>query len=236
MWGTVLLMAVVVGLEPEYVAGIKYILSRSSPLYRLIAFYVSGIITSLLAGILIVFAFGHVDSGNSLTLSPTIKVIAGIAFLGVALLFGAGIVTKIHDQFIAKRPKKSDKPPGIERIPGFNKLPSRIKMALQYDAPLIAWSAGIYVGIPGAYYLAAIAAILTAKISALTELAALLVFNLIAFMVVEGVIIAMIIKPDTARYRLGQLHKWIVANNRTIIVSLLSIAGLYLLFMGIAHH
>jgi len=46
----------------------------------------------------------------------------------------------------------------------------------------------------------------------------------------------MIIKPDTARYRLGQLHKWIVANNRTIIVSLLSIAGLYLLFMGIAHH
>ena len=233
MWGTVLLMGLIVGLEPEYARAIQYILPRSSPLYRLVAFYVSGFVTSLAIGSLIVFVFGHITPGNTLTLSPFVKTITGGACLLLALLFGTGVITRLYFNFRTKRPPKSAKQIGLERIPGFNKLPAGIKEALQNDAPLVAWTAGIYVGIPGAYYLAAIAVILSSNTSRLVELAALLVFNIIAFVLVESVIVAMIFKPGAVQQKLNQLHRWIKANNRSIITLVFAVVGIYLILMGI---
>jgi hypothetical protein len=50
--------------------------------------------------------------------------------------------------------------PSIEQLPGFDRLPPRAQTALKSESPWVAWIAGLAVGMPTAYYLAALAAIL----------------------------------------------------------------------------
>jgi hypothetical protein len=69
----------------------------------------------------------------------------------------------------------------VEKLPGFEKLPHSVQDVLRRESPWVAWVAGVAIGMPTAYYLAAIAAILRSGVGTAGQLGGLLVFNLIAF-------------------------------------------------------
>ena len=119
-------------------------------------------------------------------------------------------------------------------MPGFDKLPGRVKGALSKESPWVAWIAGLAVGMPTAYYLAAIAAILKSGSSAGVQIVALVVFNVIAFAQAEVPIVSFVVAPDATRSRIDTLYRWVSSHQRVVVTVLAGVVGVYLLIVGIS--
>ncbi len=243
MWGTVLLMAVVAVLDPVGIGVVAYLLSRPNPTPRLVAYLIGGFGVSLIAGGVVVFALGGAAVGKSSSVPPEIEIAVGALALLVAALVATGIAARLRDRAQARHPGShdSDGPvtpeperSGVEKLPGFEKLPQRAQNALRSDSPWIAWVVGVALGLPGAYYLAAIAAILKSGVGTGGRIAGLVVFNLILFAVAEIALVSFLVTPETTRARLEQLHQWVATHQRIIIATLAGIVGIYLLIVGIS--
>lgn len=195
MWGTVLLMAVAAGVDPARIAAVVFILSRSRPMRLLIAYFIGGFGISLIIGVVLVFVLKGAGIGQKSSIPPEIEIAVGALALLAALLVGTGVAARLRDRGQARQPKAAgtatvqpsnpDRRPGIEQLPGFARLPQRAQRALQSESPWVAWIAGLAVGMPTAYYLAAIAAILKAGSGATEQVGTLLVFNVLAFALAE---------------------------------------------------
>jgi hypothetical protein len=194
MWGTVLLMAVVVAIDPAQVGAVAYILSRPRAMRLLVAYFVGGFGVSLIAGGVILFVLDGVGIGQSSSIPPGIEFAVGTLALVVAALVGSGVAGRLRDRAQSRRagdqpadvpPSARDNRPSLERLPGFDKLPHRLLDALHNESPWIAWIYGVGFGVPSAYYLAAIAAILKSGVATGAQIGALLVFNLVAFAVAD---------------------------------------------------
>lgn len=127
----------------------------------------------------------------------------------------------------------ADKLAAIQKLPGLGKLAPRVQQALASESPWLAWIAGVAIGMPSAYYLAAIAIILKSGVAAGTQVAALLVFNLVAFAVVLIPIFGYLAAPTATRTRVNQVNDWVGSHERIVITVLAGGIGVYLLIKGI---
>jgi Sap, sulfolipid-1-addressing protein len=98
----------------------------------------------------------------------------------------------------------------------------------------VAWVAGLAVGMPTAYYLAAIAAILKSGSSAGMQIAALVVFNVIAFAQAEVPIVSFLVAPEATRNRIAQIYAWVSSHERVVVTVLAGAVGAYLVIIGIS--
>jgi hypothetical protein len=243
MWGTVLLMAVVAGVDPARIGAVAYMLTRPRPMRLLVAYFVGGFGVSLIIGGVVLFVLGEAGVGQSSSVPPEIEIAVGALALVVAALVGSGIAARLRDRAQARRgsanthdAKQDDQsgPVGLEKLPGFEKLPQRAQDALRSESPWIAWVAGVAIAMPTAYYLAAIAAILKSGVSTGGQIGALLVFNVIAFLAVEIPLVSFLTAPDATRARLDQIYKWVSTHQRVVITTLAGIVGVYLITVGIS--
>jgi Sap, sulfolipid-1-addressing protein len=240
MWGTVVLMAVVVAIDPAQVGGVAYILSRPRAMGLLVAYFIGGFGVSLIAGGVILFVLDGVGVGQGSSIPPEIEIAVGALALLVAALVGSGVAGRLRGR--AKSRHTSDPAaassgggrPSLEKLPGLDKLPHRLQDALQNDSPWIAWIYGVGFGMPSAYYLAAIAAILKSGVGTGAQIGALLVFNLVAFAVAEIPLVSFAIAPEATRARLDQLYTSISTHHRLVVTILASIVGVYLIVVGIS--
>jgi hypothetical protein len=122
----------------------------------------------------------------------------------------------------------------LEKRPGFDKLPRRLQGALRSESPWLAWIYGVAYGLPGAYYLAAIAAILKSGHGTVPRLSALLAFNVVAFASAEVPLVSFEIAPDQTRARVDQLSTWANSHKRLVVTTVASIVGCYLILIGIS--
>lgn len=106
--------------------------------------------------------------------------------------------------------------------------------ALGNDSVWIAWAAGAVYSAPGAYYLAGLA--LLAKLGAptVTDVLAILGFNVIMFALIELPLIGFVLAPERTRKLTGNLHAWMTAHRRALIVSLTGVIGTYLVVSGLS--
>ena len=244
MWGTVVLMAVVVGVHPSEFASVAYLLSRRHASRLLAGYLIGGFGLSLVTGAVITLGLGHVSAGNSSSVVPPwVEVAVGVLALVAALLVGTGVSARMHHRRMAQHPSDHGgvKPTAAEKKwsgpatpPGFDKLPHRLQHALRSGSPWVAWAAGFSFGMPGAYYLAAIAAILKSGVGAGVQVLALLVYNLIAFAVAEIALVGLLVAPDGTRSRVASAHVWATDHHRVVLTALAGIAGVYLVMHGIS--
>lgn len=243
MWGTVLLMAVVVAVDPGQVGAVAYILSRERALRLLVAYSVGGFGVSLMAGGVILFVLGQAGLGKSSSLPPEIEIAVGALALVVAALVGTGLAGRLRQRARLRRATSEppDKParvgqerPSVEQLPGFDKLPHRLQDALHNESPWIVWAYGVAVGMPSAYYLAALAAILKSGAGTSAQIGALLVFNFVAFAIAEIPLVSFALAPEATRARLDQFYTWISTHQRIVVTILAGIVGAYLIFVGIS--
>ena len=243
MWGTVLLMAVVAGAAPERIGAVAFILTRTKPTRLLVSYFVGGFGLSLIIGVVVVFVLKGIDIGKSSSIPPEIEIAVGALSLLVSILVGTRVSATLRRKVLARHPEahvpdldsplSSGGPPGIESLPGFDKLPDRVKTVLSKESPWVAWLAGIALGMPNAYYLAAIAAILKNGVGAGPQVAALVVFNVIAFAQAEIPIVSFLIAPKTTRTRIEQLYRWVSFHQRLVLTVLAGVVGIYLVIVGV---
>lgn len=243
MWGTVLLLSVVVAVDPAQVGAVAYILSRSSAMRLLVAYFIGGFGVSLIAGGVVLFVLNGVGVGQGSSIPPGVEIVVGVLALVVAALVGTGFAGRIRARATSRHGRAAgevlpstsgDSPPGLEKLPGFEKLPHRLQDALHNESPWVAWVYGVAFGLPSAYYLAAIAAILKSGVGTGAQIAALLLFNAIAFSVAAIPLASFAIAPEPTRARIDQLYKWVSTHQRLVVTALAGLLGVYLIAVGIS--
>jgi hypothetical protein len=243
MWGTVLLLSVVVAVDPAQVGAVAYILSRSSAMRLLVAYFIGGFGVSLIAGGVVLFVLDGVGVGQGSSIPPGVEIAVGGLALVAAALVGTGLAGRLRERAKSRRGRdpgemppgtSGDSPPGLEKLPGFEKLPHRLQDALQNESPWVAWVYGVAFGLPSAYYLAAIAAILKSGVGTGGQIAALLLFNAIAFSVAAIPLASFALAPEATRARIDQLYRWVSTHQRLVVTVLAGLLGGYLIVVGIS--
>ena len=98
----------------------------------------------------------------------------------------------------------------------------------------VAGIAGLGIALPSVDYLAALAVILASGAAAVTQVAVLLMFNIVAFALVEIPLLAYLLAPKATTTSMAALHNWIRSRRRLEVALLLVSVGCVFLAVGMA--
>ena len=88
--------------------------------------------------------------------------------------------------------------------------------------------------LPTAEYMAALAGILASGAGPAAQAGALLVFNVVAFALVEVPLLGYLAAPDKTRALIAALHDWIRSRRLRAIAHLLAAAGCFWIAAGVS--
>jgi Sap, sulfolipid-1-addressing protein len=212
----VLVMAFAVSLEPFRIGMTVLMLNRPRPMLQLLAFLCGGFAMGIAVGLIVLFAFRRrLLLGSTYFTLPKVQILIGV----VALLVAAVLAARVFTGRFGPRPEK---------------LATLAQRLLNGRSLWIAGMAGLGIALPSVDYLAALAVILASRAAAMTQVGALLMFNVVAFALVEIPLLAYLLAPQTTRTSMVALHDWIRSRRRVEVATLLAAVGGVLLAAGIA--
>lgn len=209
MWITLLVMALVVSLEPFRIGMTVVMLNRPRPVLQLAAFLTGGFLMGLSVGAVVLFVVGSrlTHSASAHFTLPKVQIA-----IGLAALLAAAIVA-------ATRPRPRTPPAWLTRLLGGHSL-------------WVAGGAGLGIALPSVDYLAALAVIAAAGASPATQFSALLLFNVVAFALVEIPLLAYLIAPERTSAAMTRLHLWVRTRPRNGVAGVLAAVGVVLVTAG----
>jgi hypothetical protein len=209
-------MAFAVSLEPFRIGMTVLMLNRPRPMLQLLAFLCGGFAMGIAVGLIVLFAFRRrLLLGSTYFTLPKVQILIGV----VALLVAAVLAARVFTGRFGPRPEK---------------LATLAQRLLNGRSLWIAGMAGLGIALPSVDYLAALAVILASRAAAMTQVGALLMFNVVAFALVEIPLLAYLLAPQTTRTSMVALHDWIRSRRRVEVATLLAAVGGVLLAAGIA--
>lgn len=218
MWIPLLAMAVAVSLEPFRIGMTVVMLNRPRPLLQLVTFLAGGFAMGTAVGVIVLFLLRPALGSAHFTL-PRVQIVVGAVVLLTAAAVAAGVLERKPD-FSGVR----------ERGP----LATRTRQLLNGRSLWTAGAAGLGIALPSVDYLAALALIVASGAAAATQVGALLLFNVVAFGLVEIPLISYLVAPDRTRSTLSALNDWLQVRRRRGVATLLAVVGAVLLVVGFA--
>jgi Sap, sulfolipid-1-addressing protein len=209
MWFTLLVMAVAVSLEPFRVGMTVLMLNRPRPMLQLLVFLCGGYLMGISVGLVVLFIFRRKLLGSAYFTLPKVQILIGV----LALLAAAALAVR-----------------GM----GPAKLPTRVQGLLRGHSLWVSGLAGMGIALPSVDYLAALAVILASDAAATKQIGALLMFNAVAFALVQIPLVAGLVAPDKTRTAMAALNRWIRSRRRAEVATLLTGVGCVLLAVGLA--
>ena len=208
MWITLLAMALAVSLEPFRVGMTVLMLNRPRPGLQLAAFLGGGFLMGLTVGAVVLFAVeSRLPKSAHFTL-PKVQIV-----IGLLALLAAGYLTLTK---------------GRPRTP-----PVWLIRLLEDKSLWVAAAAGLGIALPSLDYLAALAVIAAGTTAIATRLCALLMFNVVAFALIELPLLAYLVAPQRTHTAMTHLHHVIRARRRNKVAALLGLVGTVLLGVGL---
>ncbi len=211
---TILVMAVAVSLEPFRIGMTVLMLNRPRPLLQLSAFLCGGFAMGMSVGLVVLFVLRRALTGAGYFTLPRVQILIGV----LALLAAAVVAVK----------------PSAGRGAEPGRFSTRVRALLNGRSLWVAGVAGLGIALPSVDYLAALAVILASGAAAMTQVGALLMFNAVAFALVEMPLLAYALAPGRTRSSMATLHEWIRARRRLEVAALLGVVGAALLAAGLA--
>lgn len=208
MWFTLLVMAVAVSLEPFRIGMSVLMLNRPRPHLQLTAFLAGGFLMGLTVGAVVLFAVESRLLASAHFTLPRVQMV-----IGTLALLAAVVVATTKGR--ARTP-----PVWLTRLLGGQSL-------------WVAGAAGLSIALPSVDYLAALAVIAAGSTTAAMRLCALLVFNVVAFALVEIPLLAYLVAPQRTLAAMTGLHQWIRARRRREVAVLLGVVGVVLVTAGL---
>lgn len=221
---TIGVMAIAVSLEPFRIGMTVLMLNRPRPLLQLLAFLAGGFAMGLTVGAAVLFLFRRILLGSTYFTLPRVQILIG----ALALLAAAALAAKIA----ADRLGGPDPTPADDDRAGPGTLMTRTRRLLDGRSLWAAAAAGVGIALPSVDYLAALAVILASGAPATTQVGALLMFNLIAFSLVEIPLVAYLLAPTATRGAMTALQEWIRSRRRLEVAALLAGVGCVLIAIG----
>lgn len=247
MWSTVLVMAVVAGVDPLRIGVVAYMLSRRHPMRLLLPFFAVAFGLNVAVGAAVVFVFKNTSGDGGQAISPAAEIGIGVAALLIAALVASGAAARLLDRFRRRRavvpaggsdrpePGEGPAPPPLDSLPIVSKLPESVKAALRGEAAWAAALLGLSNGFPTPYYLAAMAAALTSGAAAGEQMAALVVFNVVGFAAALIPIISFWIAPAATRSAVERIYAAMKIHQRLVITVIAGAVGVFFVGLGLSH-
>jgi hypothetical protein len=208
MWITLLVMAVAVSLEPFRIGMSVLMLNRPRPHLQLAAFLCGGFLMGLSMGAVVLFALESRFLASPHFTLPTVQIVIGTLALAGAVVLAT----------TTGRPRTP--PAWLTRLLGGQSL-------------WVAGIAGLGIALPSVDYLAALAVIAAGSPTTATRMTALLVFNVVAFAMVEIPLLAYLLAPERTLAAMTALNQWIRARQRREVAGLLAVVGGVLVTAGL---
>jgi len=205
MLATVLIMALAVSVEPFRIGMTMLMLNRPRPVLQLSAFLLGGFAMGTTVGLIVLFVFRRILLGTSFVTVPRVQLVIGLLVLFIA----AGVAIDVFGR-LGPRPAKFARP-ATELLKG--------------DSLSVAGVAGLSIALPSVDYLAALAVILASGAAALTQVAVLVAFNVVAFALVEIPLLAYLLAPKPTAKAVTTLHEWIRSRRRRDVAIALAVIG-----------
>ena len=222
MWITLLAMAIAVSLEPFRLGMTILMINRPRPLLQLLAFLAGGFAMGITVGVIVLFVLRPALGFAHFTL-PRVQIVVGAVLLVNAALVATGIIGR-------KRVDEPEGPPARSSGP----IATLTRKVLDGRSLWTAGVAGLGIALPSVDYLAALALIVASGTTAAKQFGALLLYNVVAFGLVEIPLLCYLIAPDRTRSTLARLHTWMRARGRREVATLLAVVGCVLVVAGVA--
>jgi Sap, sulfolipid-1-addressing protein len=210
-------LAFLAAVNPKLLGVDLLIIDNRRPRAMFLCFLAGGMGLSVTLGVLDVTVFEVDAIRTQSSSSATLDLVLGIALLTVGALVGTGRVRrreKVH--------------PGD----GKPKKESWAVRALREPHLVLAVVIGALSGTPGATYITALHHLVTGSYSTATEIAAVVVFNLIMFSPVIVPLVFLETRPEATRSKLRYLNEWISGHARQLIAGVLLAVGAYMTISG----
>ncbi len=203
-----MVMALVVSLEPFRIGMTVVMLNRPRPVLQLATFLAAGFLMGLSVGAVVLFAVGSRLPQSAHLTVPKVQI-------------AIGLVSLIAAAFLATTKARTGHPPAwLTRL-------------LDGQSLWVAGGAGLGIALPSVDYLAALAVIAAAGVPTATQFSALLLFNIVAFALVEIPLLAYLIAPDRTRSAMTRFHSWIRTRPRRGVAGVLAVLGAVLVTAGV---
>ncbi|HKI39691.1 MAG: GAP family protein [Mycobacterium sp.] len=234
MWATVLILAGSVIFEPIRLGLVILLLNRRRPLFQLIAFLCGGFTMGVGVGLVVLFALRTAPVIGHLTVAE-VQVGSGLIALLIAVVLS---MTVTLQNVFTRAPAPVDGYGGVtllERPPesGMQRLTERARGFLQGDSLYVAGISGLGAALPSANYMGSMAAVLASHAAPVTQVQALLAFNLVAFTVAELPLVGYLAAPQKTRAFMAALHTWLRSRSRRDAAALVGVGGGFMLMLGL---
>jgi hypothetical protein len=262
MLSSVLVVALLTGLDPVRFGVILLMISRSRPVQNLLVYWIGCMIVSvsaLLVPLMVLHAtpmftsFTHDLATPATVANSTVRHIQ----LGVGVL-ALSIVALMAVRFSARQRAHlstpggntstlvldSNRPNAISRQLGrtqdaatedgsaIRRLPARARNAWENGSLWVALVIGLLSGPPPSPYLFALTTIPTSGAAIGTQLTAAIAFVVGMLALVEIILVSYLAAPAKTQAVLRRLHDWVRPHSRQVLVAILAVVGVWLVAKG----
>ncbi|MHC9292783.1 GAP family protein [Mycobacterium sp. LTG2003] len=236
MWATVLVMAFAVIFEPIRIGLAVLMLNRPRPLLQLLAFLCGGFTMGMGVGLIVLFVLRSTPLASGRFTVPSVQITVGV----IALLIAVALATNISMRGLRRRPAPASTGPeaaSYDDVPAGRRsqIAIRIRQILGGDSLWVAWVSGLGTALPSANFMGAMAVILASGEAPIAQAQALLLFNVVAFTLVEIPLIGYIAAPKRTQALLSSFHVWLKNRPRRDMAVVVAAGGCLMLAMGLAH-
>jgi hypothetical protein len=214
----VLILALASTVRPTSIAAVYALLSAPEPRRLLFLYVVTGLITVIAFGVIVVVVFhgANTHRGHS-QLEEIVEVIGGVIVLGFGLALQRGLIGGRTGN----------------EAPTANRWSNALQSHGGVISPKVAALAGPATHIPGIFYLVALNTISASSPRLIPSLIEVVIFCAIWFALPIAAWVTFLVKPAATREAVAALQAWTVRNGRVIVITVCVVVGLYLVIDGI---
>ncbi len=229
------LLALDAALYPTLLAAVVILLAQERPVALLAAYLAGGMLMSVGIGLAIVLVLG---GSSSLSSTSGLSWGADMAVGGLALLLAVALASRADQRMLerrkARKASKQRAAPPVEDAAEEEHEPWSQRLLAGGSIPLVFFAA-LAINLPGAAYLIALKDIAAGHHSTGTDVALILLFNVIMFLLAEIPLLGLVFAPEPTNALVERANAWASGHGREIAIGLSAFLGLFLIVRGIAH-
>ncbi len=219
----VILLSLTASFNPTLVAAVTVMLLLDRPA-KLMAGYLAGaLMTSITAGIIIVFSLSNSGATNTTenTISPSVDIALGVIALIIAFVLYTGRAARLAER---RRERKAAKP---------DKGPPRWQRELNKGSPRTTFVVGALLTLPGASYLAGLHQIHELHYSKAATVLLVIGFNLVMLWLIEVPLASFLVAPEWTPKAISRSKAWVSRHAQTFAIRGFAGIGALLVIKGI---
>jgi hypothetical protein len=224
-----LLLALDAALYPTLLAAVVILLAQPRRVPLLTAYLAGGLTISIGLGLAIIAALK--DSGALHNSSSGLSWTTDLAVGGLALLLAVALATRADARMAERRRAKH---PGKPVDPDAEKKEPMSQRLLARGSVPVVFLAALAINLPGAAYLVALKDIAAAHHPTGADIALVVAFNLIMFMLAEIPLLGLLFAPERTGKLVTRTNTWISGHGRQIAIGLCTFLGIFLILRGIS--